>query len=466
MRALIFSAASLGSIGSLVRIASLASLASLAVGVLGCGSSGAAPTSASPSAPAPVPSAAPAPAPASPVASAPASASPSPRESDVAPATTSDDPAETRAANTFTSKLYARVRRTPGNVMLSGTSVRQPLGLTAIGARGETARELAAALAIPTDPTKAAAAARAEAAAWQEARGKSELIVANRLWSDKAFTVKDDFKNVATSAFGADVEPVDFAHAPDAARSTVNKWVAEKTQNKIPDILAEGAVDKSTRLVLTNAVYFKGRWSSPFPNDATKDEPFRTTATRSVTAPTMHATAQHAYAHVGNAKVLGMRYDGSELGMLIVLPDDVAGLAKLEESLSADVFETWTKAATAQRVAVSLPRFTFKWGGALEATLKDLGVKAAFTPRADLAGIAEPSGTERLQISRVVQKTWVAVDEQGTEAAAASGVTMSVTSAQTGPVAEFKADHPFLFFVYDTKRGRVLFAGRVSDPKL
>lgn len=429
-----------------------------------CGSSPA-PTVTPAPAPAPVPSPMPDRAPPAPVASAPASASPAPRESDLASLTVTDGAAEARASNAFTTKLYARVRRTPGNVMLSGTSVRQPLALTAVGARGETARELATALATDADPAKAAAAAKAEAAAWQGARGKAELVVANRLWSDKAFAVKDDFKNVATSEFGAGIEPVDFAHAPDVARKTVNKWVAEKTENKIPDLLAEGAVDKRTRLVVTNAVYFKGRWSSPFSKSATKDEPFKATPARTAKVPTMHGTAQHAYAHVGTAKVLGMRYDGSELGMLVVLPDDVAGLAKLEEGLTPETFESWTKAATAQRVAVSLPRFTFKWGGPLESALQDLGVKTAFTGKADFGGIADPAGAERLQISRVVQKTWVSVDEDGTEAAAASGVTMSVTSAQTGPVAEFKADHPFLFFVYDTKRGRILFAGRVSDPK-
>jgi serpin B len=382
--------------------------------------------------------------------------------------TAEENPADARATNAFTTKLYARLRRAPGNLMVSGTSVRQPLALTAVGARGETARELNAALEIPADATKAAAAAKAEAAAWQEARGKSELVVANRLWSDKTFTVKDDFKDAAASAFGAGVEPVDFAHAPDVARRTINAWVAEKTANKIPDLLAEGAVDRRARLVVTNAVYFKGRWSSPFPKDATKDEPWKAAANRTVDVPTMHTTAQLQLGQVGKAKVLGLRYDGSQLAMIVVLPDDVAGLAKLEESLSPETFESWTKALSGQRVAVSLPRFAFKWGGPLDTQLQELGMRTAFSGKADFSGIADASSNERLQISRVVQKTWVSVDENGTEAAAASGGTMMVTSANMGPIAEFKADHPFLFFVYDArpgKGGRILFAGRVTDPK-
>jgi serpin B len=349
--------------------------------------------------------------------------------------------------------------------MLSGTSLRQPLALAAAGAHGETARELVAVLAIPADTAKAAAAAKAETAAWQAARGKAELVIANRLWSDKALAVNEGYTSTAASAFGAGVEPVDFAHAPDVARKAVNRWVAEKTEGKIPDLLAEGAVDKRTRLVVTNAVYFKARWSAPFSKGATKNEAFKKTPARAVDVPTMHATALHGYAHVGTAKVLDLRYDASQLAMLVVLPDDAAGLAKLEESVTPETFEAWTKAASSQRVAVSLPRFAFTWGGPLEAALKELGITTAFGGKADFAGIAEPAGGERLQLSRVVQKTWVSVDEEGTEAAAASGITMSVTSAHTGPVAEFKADHPFLFFVYDAKRGAILFAGRVSDPK-
>jgi len=380
-----------------------------------------------------------------------------------------ENPADARAANAFTTKLYAKLRRTPGNIMMSGTSVRQPLALTAVGARGETARELSTALDLPADAAKATAAAKAESAAWQEARGKAELVVANRLWSDKTFTLKDDFKDAATAAFGAGVEPVDFAHAPDVARRTINAWVAEKTASKIPELLAEGAVDKRARLVVTNAIYFKGRWSSPFAKDLTKDEPFKATAARSVNVPTMHMTSQLQLGQVGKLKVLGLRYDGSHLAMMVVLPDDAAGLAKGGESLSPETFESWTKALAPQRVAVSLPRYTFTWGGPLDTPLQELGMRTAFSGKADFSGIADPpTPAERLQISRVVQKTWVSVDEIGTEAAAASGATMSVTSAQMGPVAEFKADHPFLFFVYDSrpgKGGRILFAGRVTDPK-
>lgn len=255
---------------------------------------------------------------------------------------------------------------------------------------------------------------------------------------------------------------------PSFLSSSCPSWVAEKTANKIPDLFAEGAIDRRARLVVTNAVYFKGRWSAPFPKDATKDEPWKAAANRTVNVPTMHTTAQLQLGQVGKAKVLGMRYDGSQLAMIVVLPDDVAGLAKLEESLSPETFDSWAKALSGQRVAVSLPRFAFTWGGPLDTQLQDLGIRTAFSGKADFSGIADPASSERLQISRVVQKTWVSADEIGTEAAAASGGTMMITSANMGPIAEFKADHPFLFFVYDARPGRggrILFAGRVTNPK-
>ena len=381
-----------------------------------------------------------------------------------APADTSaDGAADVKAANAFTAKLYARVKKAPGNLMVSGTSVRHALEIAYLGARGDTAREMSAALELPPEPSKAAALAKSEDAAWQEARGKSELVVANRLWADKGFTLKPEFTSLADASFGAAIDSVDFTNAPDGARRTINTWVAEKTAQKIPDLLPEGSVDKRTRVAITNAIYFKGKWASPFPSGATKDEPFK--AARTANVPMMHHTNSFRFAHVGNAKVLEMRYDTSQLGMLIVLPDDAAGLGKLEDTLSADVFESWTKAITMQRVAITLPKYGFKWGVPLAPALQELGIKSVFSPKADLSGIADSPAGERLQVSQVMHKTWVAVDELGTEAAASTGITMSTTSLPMGPVADFKADHPFLFFVYDAKKGRILFAGRVTDPK-
>jgi serpin B len=381
-----------------------------------------------------------------------------------ASASTNED---VRSANAFTAHLYARVAKTPGNMLVSGTSLRTALGIALLGARGETAKQMASALELPQDRAKAIDVAKAETAAWNDARGSADLALANRLWADKSFPLKDDFASAAKAAFGTGVEPIDFASSPSAtasARRSINGWVSEKTHGKIPEILGEGTLDASTRMVVTNALTFKARWASPFQESDTKNEPFTTFAKSAapVTVPTMHDTAQHAFAQVGHAKVLELAYDGSPMGMLLVLPDDVRGLADLERGFSAETFEFWTKALASQRVAVSLPKLSFAWGGPVDRTLQELGMRDAFSPKADFKDISENAG---LQLSHVVQKTWVSVDEHGTEAAASTGTSISVTSAPMGPVVEFKADHPFIFVLYDTKRGRILFAGRVHDPR-
>lgn len=354
------------------------------------------------------------------------------------------------------------------NAMVSGTSLRQALGMTYLGARATTAREMASALGLDRDVKKAAALARVETAAWQNARGDAELNVANRVWIDDDFTLRPDYVKLADAAFGAAPVSIDY-RASDDARKTINRWIGEKTANKIPDLLPPGSIDPQTRLVVTNAIWFKGRWENPFPASATKNEPFRTSTKSSVTTPMMHMTDSMRFAAPpgSGVKLLEMRYADSQIAMLVVLPDDPRGAAKLESNLSPDGFVKWTGALSKERVNVTLPKFAFRSGGPMGATLSDLGMKVAFGPNADFQGIgASPlRESERLFIGQVFHQTWISVDEIGTEAAAATGGTMTTTSLDMSPIVDFRADHPFLFFVYEPEHGRILFGGRVVDPK-
>jgi serpin B len=369
-----------------------------------------------------------------------------------------------RNANGFTLSVLGRMGKPTENALVSGTSLRQAIGTTYVGARGSTAREMATALALDNDPKIAARLARAELDAWQEAKGSAELNIASRLWVDKGFALQPDFVSTAETSFGAAPAAVSYGK-PEEARKTINAWVAEKTKNKIADLLPQGSVDPRTRLVVTNAIWFKGAWQLPFPKGGTKDEPFKVDARKSVSVPTMHLTDSFRVATEQGVKVLEMQYANSALSMLVVLPDDATGLAKIEASLGPDVLERWSGALASARVNISLPRFGFRSGGTMNKTLQDLGMKTAFTEKADFSGIADPKGGERLYIDQVFHQTWIAVDELGTEAAAATGTTMRTTSLVTGPVVEFKVDHPFLFVIQDTKHNRVLFAGRVTSPK-
>ncbi len=375
--------------------------------------------------------------------------------------------ADVRNANGFTLKVLAKTKKSTENALVSGTSLRQALGTTYIGARGTTAREMTTALLLDNDPMIAARVARAELDAWQDAKGSAELNIASRLWIDNDFAIQPDFVKTAETAFGAGPASIDYAKSEDA-RKTINTWVAEKTKDKIPELLPQGSLDQRTKLVVTNAIWFKGRWEFPFPKSATKDEPFKTDGTKTVTVPMMHLTDSFRAATQPGMKLLEMRYAESQLAMLVVLPDDAtpAAVAKIEASVGPDTIEKWTSALSTARVNITLPRFTFRSGGVMNTTLQDLGMKTAFTDKADFTGIADPQAAgERLYINQVFHQTYVAVDELGTEAAAATGATMRTTSVITGPVIEFKADHPFLFVIYDTKHGRLLFAGRVANPK-
>lgn len=363
-----------------------------------------------------------------------------------APVTLTDE----QRANALSLELLKRIKN--DDVAVSGTSIRQALVPLYAGARGTTAREMSKALSLDPDPATAMRFATSERALWDEVRGNAELTLANRLWIDKSFTLRGP-PNAETVPFDK----------PEEARKTINAWVAEKTKEKIPEVLPPGSVSPQTRLVVTNAVAFKARWEVPFPVDATKNEPFTTGRTR-IDVPSMHTTDAFRFTARDGVKVLELRYADSQLAMLVVLPDDPSKLAAIESSLSPQTVERWTQSLATARVAVTLPRFGFRFGGPMRGQLAQLGMQRAFTESADFSGLA--TGDKSLYIDQVVHQTWVAVDEHGTEAAAATAGATRTMSMITGPVVDFRADHPFLFFLRETKHGRILFAGRLLTPKV
>lgn len=387
-----------------------------------------------------------------------AKAPPAPPPSPVAPAPALDDAA---ASNAFAFSMYGALRGRTGNLFFSGTSLRDALGVAYLGSRGDTAKELSTALRFDPDLAKTSAAAKTETSEWNLARGASELSIANRLWPDARFTMKPSFVKLASDAYGAPVETVDFRKDPEAARLTIDAWVSGKTHDKIPELFPPRSLDTSTRLVITNAIYFKGVWQTPFDKSATSDEPFATDAKSSQSVRMMHRTDRYAFAQQPGVQILEMRYGKSDLAMDVVLPDAKDGLPKIERSLDAETFARWTAAlSTPRKVNVSLPKTKFSWGGSVVPELRSIGVKTLFDS-ADLSGIADGGG---LAVSDVVHKSFVAIDEEGTEAAAATGVAVAEATAIELPPPVFKADHPFLFFIRDVKHGRILFMGRVTNP--
>ena len=376
------------------------------------------------------------------------------------------------ANNRFGFDLLTRLRQQGGNLFFSSYSISTAMALTYTGARGQTADQMARVLHWcdgngRTGAWSPAVLARSLGAAIADqnrrgVQGNYELVVANALWGHKDFTFLDDFLQTNETHYGGRLQSVDFAGDPESARVTINTWVEEQTRKRIQDLIPKGVIDEMTRLVLTNAIYFKGDWARPFAKDGTLNAPFKLGGNRTVDAPMMNQTGPFNYAEGPDLQVLEMPYKGDELSMVILLPREADGVAKVEQGLTYDTLTAWLAQVRSHEVVVTIPRFKLSGQLSLAGTLRSMGMTDAFSGGADFSGM---TGRRDLFISAVVHKAFVAVDEKGTEAAAATGVVMKLTSVgpRTRPVV-FLADHPFMFLIRDRVSGAILFVGRLTDP--
>ena len=325
------------------------------------------------------------------------------------------------AGNAFAVDLYARLGEGDGNLFFSPASIAYALAMTRTGARGATAAEMDRVLHFaPNDPQLAASFGRLMTALTAD-QESAVLRLANRLYGQTGFGFRAGFLDDLQTHFGAGLEQLDFKADPEAARGVINAWVEEQTEDKIRDLLIEGALTPETRLVLVNAVYFLGTWQKPFPVDATVDRPFHRTAGGDVDVPFMHVTGRFGYAEAGGVQVLSLPYKGGGLDMVLVLPTEGTPLADIEDDLDAAMFAGWLAAPQTTEVQVALPRLHLETGFDLAGTLQAMGMDLAFTDNADFSGMAAGGG---LTIDDVVHKAFLDVDEKGTEAAAATAVEM------------------------------------------
>jgi serpin B len=314
---------------------------------------------------------------------------------------------------------------------------------------------MARAAGFDADASRAGQRLAGDKNALLKAAGKAELTIANRLWVDKSFPILPGYRSAAASA-GTGLGLVDFKHNTVAALGTINGWVSQQTKAKIPSLLDPQSVGVRTRMVITNAVYFHGTWATKFDALKTQDEPFVMSETRRDTVRMMHQTSMLSAATFDGDKVLELPYAGSRFAMDIVLPESPTGLSALEAKLEGWL-AAWTGHLSERSVQVSLPKFKISSGGSLRDALVERGMRRAFTEEADFGGITPGP----LLVSDVVQKTFVSVDESGTEAAAATAVVTLDPFAGADPLV-FKADHPFLFAIRDRSSGKVLFMGRFT----
>ncbi|MGA2257956.1 MAG: serpin family protein [Thermoguttaceae bacterium] len=373
---------------------------------------------------------------------------------------TGDVSAVVEGNNQFALDLYAKLRgEQADNLFFSPYSISTALAMTCAGARGETEKQMAGVLHFPVPQDRIPSAFASLMAKLQSPKDGNQLRIANRLWGQQGYDFLPEFLRVTREQYKAELALLDFATKAEEARKVINAWVEKQTEEKIKDLIQPGVLDQMTRLVLTNAIYFKGKWASQFDKKATQEAPFKLTPTKTVTVPMMHRKDSFKYGAMDDAQILELPYVGEKLSMLVVLPKAVDGLADVEKRLTD--LGKWLPAFRKQEVNVYLPRFTMTSQFQMNEALKSLGMASAFAP--DAADFSGMDGKRDLSISAVIHKAFVDVNEEGTEAAAATGVVMRAKAVRITPV--FRADHPFVFLIRDTGTGAILFVGRVVNPK-
>ncbi len=381
------------------------------------------------------------------------------------PPVVSNDDMTTSAINGTGIALQQQLFTDPTkNEVFSPASISVAFGMLAAGANGQTADQLYAFLNQAPDTAHAQLGSMVKTWNDQGNEAPLTLAVANRVWMDGGLTVLDSYLAMTRDQYGAEATTLDFANAADPSRETINSWVEQNTNDRIVDLLPQGSVSSQTRMVLTNAVYFKADWAVEFDSDRTQDKPFTTGAGGTVNVPTMHAQRSMAYAESDTARMVMLPYMGGTADFLVVLPKGQT-LSELEAGMAPPAIDRWVGAAQQRMVELALPKFKLNATyDSLATPLAALGVTDAFTDRADFSGI---SASEGLMVSDAIHKAFILVDETGTEAAAATGIIMRATSAMEPPPAiEFHADEPFWFAVRDRATGTLLFTGHVADPSV
>ncbi len=366
----------------------------------------------------------------------------------------------------FAADLYQQLREEEGNLFFSPHSISVALAMTYAGARGETADQMAETLhfTLPQDDLHASFNALDLALQHDEETDEETftLNIANSLWAEETYDFRDEFLDLLARNYGAGLRLVDFINQYEAARKAINTWVEQKTEDKIKDLIPEGGVTDLTRLVLANAIYFNAKWAHTFPEDRTQDGAFTTADGSEVTVPMMSWDKPQfvPYAQGDGYQAIELPYRGGDASM-VILVSDAGTLAEFEAELTGERLQRIIDSMETKGVALTMPKFEYDATTSLADTLSAMGMPDAMDPnRADFSGM---DGTRDLYITDVFHKAYVAVDEEGTEAAAATAVVASLESMPQIDV-ELTIDRPFIYLIRDTETGAVLFLGRVVDP--
>lgn len=373
-------------------------------------------------------------------------------------------------SNKFAFDLYAKLATAQkGNLIFSPLSVHVALAMAYAGAKGNTADQMARTMNYPSLGDKLARvygnlirALITPTLAVYGGQPGYELVVSNALWMSKDYSFKPTFTELVKKEYGANLQNLDYTEAEKATK-TINETIARQTDDKINDLIPSDAISLETGLILTDAIYFRGRWDSVFWRGNTQNGSFHLSATKTIECPMMHREGYYTYVEGENFQILELPYNHHDFSMLVLLPRKVDGLRSLEKRLSAKQIYNWTKATERVKVKVSFPRFKFTQQFLLSDVLKSLGMRDPFVfDRADFSGM---TSARELAISEVIHGSDIAVDEEGTIATSTVAIGVGgLGMAKPKEPKVFNADHPFIFLIRHNTSGAILFVGRLTAP--
>lgn len=376
---------------------------------------------------------------------------------------TSDPESITNNNNAFAIELYQQVKSKKDNIFFSPFSISTALAMTYAGAATGTELEMAKTLHFDPNTKNFHSAYKIylEKIKANYSDGVT-LNIANKLWGQKDFPFVANFMNTTKEYYDATSENLDFIGKTEESRQTINKWIEAETNNKIQNLLAPGMISIKTKLVLTNAIYFKGTWENKFDKKNTLEQEFKKNDGTIVKAPFMNQTIKTSYIENNTLTAVRLSYKGYKQSMIIFLPKETVGFEKMEKEFTAENYNQWRKTFKACEAVLSIPKFKTDFAIQLSDQLRMMGMKNAFSDNADFSRMSKTG----IHISNVIHKAFVEVNEEGTEAAAATAVIMAQNRAviERDPIIQFTADHPFLYMITDNSTGSILFMGTIMDP--
>lgn len=363
-----------------------------------------------------------------------------------------------KANNQFAFELYKEIKDSDENIFFSPYSISYALAIVCEGTRGKTFQEIINVFHFTIDPITRMSAFASIYNEVNKEEKEYRLYTANALWAQKDYKFVDSYISTIRQFYRSEATNLDFIRETDASAETINGWVKNKTKGKIKDILKSGDINDMTRMVITNAIYFKGDWVTEFDKDKTSDAPFYVTPDDKVYVKMMGLTEEKFnYAKDEELQIIELPYKGDDLSMLILLPKK--SIEFVEDDLSADKLNEWKSSMSETKIDVFMPKFKFDTRYNLVDTLSRMGMPTAFSKAADMSSM---DSTNNLIISKVIHQAFIEVDEEGTEAAAATAVVGTLKGIMLAN--EFRADHPFIFLIQQKETGNILFLGKVVDP--